>query len=202
MHMTTTADGLLEAILSRRSVAMLGEPAPTADQLDGILAAATTVPDHGSLKPRRFVVVRGAGRDAFGDALADAALHHDATLPAERRSKLRSKAFLAPVLVVVISSPQPNGKVPEWEQVASASCSGYALVLTAHALGLGAVWKSADYLAGPDLTRLLQLQPAERLLGWVAIGTPTKPDPRPPTVATADDSTSILDGWVLRQYRS
>jgi nitroreductase len=34
------------------------------------------VPDHRGLRPWRFVVVTGDAREAFGDALADAAAEH------------------------------------------------------------------------------------------------------------------------------
>jgi nitroreductase len=200
--MTTTANDALAVILSRRSIASLTEPGPTDQQLHDVLAAATTVPDHGSLTPWRFVVVRGAGRDEFGSALADAALEVDPEIPEKGQEKLRNKAFLAPVLVVVIASPQPSGKVPEWEQVASASCTGYALALGAHTVGLGAVWKSANQLAGRRLTELLSLTPEERILGWVAIGTPTKEDPRPPNEPAPHDHTSVLDGPALQPYQS
>jgi nitroreductase len=190
----------LEVMLSRRSIASLSEPAPTEDQLDGILAVATTVPDHGSLKPWRFVVIRGAGRDAFGDALVKAAVHEDHGLPDGKRDKLRNKAYLAPVLVAVIFSPQPSEKVPEWEQMASASCTGFALGLAAHALDLGAVWKSANQLAGPSIKKLFGLERGERLLGWVAIGTPAKDDSRPPPDRTAREHSAILEGPALRPY--
>lgn len=150
--MTSIAPDPIDVILTRRSISSLGEPAPSDEQLDQILAAATRVPDHGALKPWRFVVVRDEGRAAFGDALADAARSQVADLPEKHQDKLRHKAFLAPIVVVVIASPTAGHKVPEWEQVASASCSGFALALAAHALGLGAVWKSANYLEGPLMT--------------------------------------------------
>jgi nitroreductase len=200
--MTTEVESRLEAILSRRSIASLTDPGPTDEQLAGILAAATTVPDHGSLKPWRFVVVRGDGRDTFGDALAATAVYHSPDLDDGKQAKLRNKAFLAPVLVVLIASPQPSPKVPEWEQVASASCCGYALALAAHVLGLGAVWKSAGQLSGPPLTKLFGLVDGERLQGWVAIGTPAKTDSRPPAEPEADQHTAILDGPALRPYEA
>jgi nitroreductase len=58
-----------------------------------------------------------------------------------------------------------------WEQVASASCTGYAMVLAATGLGYGAVWKSAAVLNTAPLRALFELTPDESLLGWVNIGT-------------------------------
>lgn len=200
--MTTVANEALSVILARRSIASLGEPGPSPDQLDAILAAATTVPDHGSLTPWRFAVVTGDGREAFGDALLAIAAERDPELPDAVRSKLKNKAFLAPVLVVVIASPKPSEKVPEWEQVVSASCTGYAIALAAYSLGLGAVWKSANQLSGTAMTDLLDLDGSERLLGWVAIGTPAKEDRRRLDPPSAAGHVQVLDGTRLRPYQA
>jgi len=164
-----TVPATIEAQLARRSVASLTEPGPSDEQLALILRAAVTVPDHGNLRPWRFVVVRGEAREAFGDALADAAAEAlgDA---ADRPDKIRGKAFVAPALIVLIASPKPSPKVPASEQRASAACTGYAIALAADALGLGAVWKTAPFLEGTRLTALLDLQPGEEVLGWVNLG--------------------------------
>jgi nitroreductase len=114
----------IDVILSRRSATRLVEPAPSAEQLDVVLRAATTVPDHGALHPWRFVVVTGAGRDRFADALVAAAQGDGPQLDAGRAAKVSGKAYVAPMCVVVVASPTDDHKVPEWEQVASASCAG------------------------------------------------------------------------------
>ncbi len=162
--------GLIESMLGRRSVASFVEPGPTPHQLELILAAATTVPDHGNLRPWRFVVVEGEGRGRFGEALADAALEADPDLAPDLADKARHKATLAPCLVVLIASPVAGAKVPVWEQVVSASCTGYAMVLAADALGLGAVWKTAAVVDGRALRTVLGLAAGEQVLGWVNLG--------------------------------
>ncbi|HEY5153252.1 MAG TPA: nitroreductase, partial [Acidimicrobiales bacterium] len=146
------------------------EPGPSPRELDLILAAATTVPDHGNLRPWRFVVVQGEGREGFGEALVAAARAARPDLPPELADKTRRKAFLAPCLVAVIASPVDPSKVPVWEQVVSASCTGYALVLAADALGLGAVWKTAAVMDGALLRATLGLRAGEQFLGWVNLG--------------------------------
>jgi nitroreductase len=93
-------------------------------------------------------------------------------LPDAVVDKMRSKAFAAPCQVLLVASPQVGSNVPGWEQVASASCTGYAIVLAATALGLGAVWKSAPVLDTPPVRALVGAGSDERLLGWVNLGTP------------------------------
>lgn len=165
---------VLAALLDRRSTAALVEPGPTPGQVDTLLRAATTAPDHGRIRPWRFVVVSGEARERFADALEDGGLARDPELPESKRAKLRSKAFVAPTLVAVVAAPREH-KVERWEQVVSAACTGYALVLAAHALGLGAMWKSVPFRTGPLLREVLAMGEDDELLGWVLVGTPADP---------------------------
>ncbi len=188
-----------QVILTRRSVSALTEPGPSPEQLTTLLRAAVSVPDHGQLRPYRFLVVRGNGRDRFGDALAAAAAEQRPELSPGLLSKVKKKAFVGPALIALIASPRAGAKIPEWEQVASAACTGYAILLTAHTLGLGAIWKTSAYHEGSALRALLSLGPNERLLGWVNVGHPARPlesEERPDidlkTVAAILDEAAIL----------
>lgn len=165
------AGAAIDVILSRRSHAALVEPGPSAAQLTQILQAATTVPDHGSLRPYRFLVARGAGRARVGEALVGAMREARPEAPEAALAKTREKAFAAPTQVLLIASPHVGHKIAEWEQLATAACTGYAIALAAHALGLGAVWKNAPFDRGAALCSLLGLAPHERLLGWINVGT-------------------------------
>ena len=160
----------LRPLLTRRSTAALFPPAPTADELDAILHVATTAPDHGALRPWRFVVVSGDARQAFGDALADAAAEARPGLDDDTRERIRSKAFVAPALIAVAAHVDATAKVPVWEQVASASSAAFAIAIAAHQLGLGAVWKSAPVHEGSAIDKILDLSPGDVFLGWVNLG--------------------------------
>jgi len=161
-----------------RLAAVRPEPArdghpPSPDDLRVILGTATTVPDHGDLTPWRFVVSSGAGRERFARALV-AGLREQRTgdLPEAVLAKMASKPFAAPCQVMVVASPDRSSNVEVWEQVASATCTGYALVLAATGLGYGAVWKSAGVLGSRAVRALFRCTPDEQLLGWVNLGTP------------------------------
>lgn len=47
----------LDVLLNRVSVARLTEPAPTAEQLETLFAAALRAPDHKQLRPWRFLTI-------------------------------------------------------------------------------------------------------------------------------------------------
>ncbi|NVB82374.1 MAG: nitroreductase [Kofleriaceae bacterium] len=162
----------LDFMLSRRSAGTLGAPGPTREQLERMLLAAGTVPDHGRLRPFRFAVIEAEGRAAFGDALARAAAERKPDMSEAAREGVRAKAFRSPTIIVLIASPKP-GKIERWEQQATAACAGYAIVLAAHALGVGAVWKSVPFTRGQALTELFGLGEAEEMLGFIHLGTPT-----------------------------
>jgi nitroreductase len=152
-----------------------GSPPDDAD-VARILGMATTVPDHGGLRPWRFAVIKGAGRDRFGEALVEGLIATQGRdVPEGAITKMRGKAFAAPCAVMVVASPHLESNVPEWEQVVSASCTGYAIVLGATALGLGAVWKSAAVLDTEPVRGLFGAADNERLLGWVNLGSPGQP---------------------------
>jgi len=170
--------------------------APHADDLERILTTATTVPDHGGLKPWRFAVCSGTGRDRFADALV-AGLHEAGgfDIPESVVAKMRGKAYAAPCSVVLIASPDPTCNVEVWEQVASASCTGYAVVLAATGLGYGAVWKSAGVLASGPMRALFGLHEDESLLGWVNVGTAA---PLSRKKSTARPACDPLAGRILR----
>ena len=71
----------LDALLNRVSVPRLLEPAPTQEQRDVLFAAAMRAPDHGQLRPWRFLTVEGAAREQMGTLLAEAARLQDADAP-------------------------------------------------------------------------------------------------------------------------
>src|SRR4029450_12332163 len=67
----------VELLLSRQSANLLQEPAPEGAELDLILDAGLRAPDHGRLRPWRFVLIRGSQRQAWAQRLAQAALARD-----------------------------------------------------------------------------------------------------------------------------
>ena len=191
---------LLELILNRRSAAALVEPGPSAEQLQQMLLAAGAVPDHGLLRPFRFVIAEGEGRGRFGDALVAAAAEHMPEMPPAKLQKMRDKAFRSPTLVVLIASVKP-GKIEPWEQTATASCAGYAIVLAAHALGVGAVWKSVPFTTAKALTESLGLVEGEAMIGFIHLGTPAREQELPPRPPLAlGDFTTVLDAEGRRSY--
>jgi len=88
-----------------------------------------------------------------------------------------------------------------WEQNATAACAGYAVVLAAQALGLGAVWKSVPFTKGRALAETLGLSDNEETLGWIHLGTATREEPLPPRPALdLATMTTVLDAEGRKPY--
>ncbi|WP_245873285.1 nitroreductase family protein [Streptomyces phaeoluteigriseus] len=162
----------MTAILTRRSEHFLTDPAPSDDELTYLLRGAAAAPDHGMLKPWRWILLRGADRAVLGTCLTD---EH----PGQAAGRWVADMLRAPLLAALVFAPQPNGKVPEWEQLAATSAMTHSLMLLLHARGYGSVWHT-DRLAESTAARaLLRISPTERLLGGLSMGTPDPDTKRP-----------------------
>jgi nitroreductase len=192
---TGAASAALDLLSARRVAPDPDGPPPSSAELETVLRAATSVPDHGRLHPWRFVVATGTGRAVLGEALASAVVEARPDAPEATAVKARGKPMAAPAVVVLIASPVAGSNVPLWEQHASAACCGHAMVLAGSALGLGAVWKSAGVLAGTRLRHVLSLGPDEAVFGWILLGArPGGASPAPRPEVPLAQVASVLDG--------
>src|SRR6516165_2340839 len=108
----------IDVLLTRRSARALTEPAPDEAALGLIFASAVRAPDHGRLRPWRFVVVRGTARERFGELLAGHLRRTHPQIGEDSLQRERLKAFRAPLIVVVAAHSNPDvRKVPVIEQV-------------------------------------------------------------------------------------
>ncbi|MDV7212888.1 NAD(P)H nitroreductase [Azotobacter beijerinckii] len=162
----------LDALLNRVSVARLRDPAPNAEQRERLFAAALRAPDHAQLRPWRFLTVEGADRERLGELFASAIAAGQPEAREEVLQKARSAPLRAPLLVVVIASLKEHPRVPDVEQVLSAGCAAHALLLAAHAQGLGAMWRTGDPAYDPRVAAGLGLAGNERIVGFLYLGTP------------------------------
>lgn len=172
----SVADIVLTAIRERRSVkALRPDPVPR-ELVEQLLEAATWAPNHHLTQPWRFVVLTGTAREALGEVLA-----RDASLSPAKREVIRQKPLRAPVLVAVAIEPDPQR--PPLDEIAAGAAAVQNLLLAAHALGLGAIWRSGRAIDDPAVKAFLGLSERAILLGFVYLGYPAlvpSPPPRRP----------------------
>jgi nitroreductase len=165
------------SLLARRRSTKVGhllEPGPSDEQLNALLRLAARVPDHGKLGPWRFVVIAGDARIRAGEALAKVIVN-DEGADGSHLAAARGLLQRAPVCVLVVSSPVPSTKAPEWEQQLSSAAACYALLLAAHAMGFGGCWLTEWPTYDARARAALGLQAHERIAGFVYLGTPGQP---------------------------
>lgn len=164
----------LELLLQRCSVSRLQAPGPTAEQLQLMFQAALRAPDHGQIRPWRFLTVEGAGLNALGELYAKALEQSEQPASPEQLKRVRGMPLRAPMVIVIIACLQEHPKVPHYEQVIAAGCAGHGLLLAAQALGLGAFWRSGEMAENPSVQHGLGLAANEQIIGYLYVGTPSQ----------------------------
>ena len=168
----------VEALLTRASAIKLTEPGPSEDALSQMLQAAARAPDHGRLRPWRFIVIRGAARHKLGALMAERLRAVEPDAPEPLLEKEAAKPLRAPVIVTVATQlERDHPKIPEVEQLVSAACAAQNVMLAAHALGYGSMWKTGKPAYDPAVKEALGLAPHEHIVGFMYLGTIDLADP-------------------------
>lgn len=165
-------ESILSFLHNRVSVGDLTDPAPTAAQREAIYRAALRAPDHGQLRPWRFLWVEGEQRQALADILVTVEEQLSGPLTDAQRSKIAARPSRAPLLLLLVARVQSHPKVPELEQLLSTAAAVQNMLIAAHALGVGAMWRTGLVTYQPLLAEKLGLTADERLLGFLYLGTP------------------------------
>lgn len=181
----------LELLLKRVSVPRLQEPAPTAEQLDLMLRAALRAPDHGQIRPWRFLTVQGDDREALGELFVEGLLSTTVDATVEQIDKTRSLPLRAPLILIVVGVLHEHATVPTHEQLLAAGCATHGILLAAHALGVGAVWRTGVMSDIARINQGLGLQAHEQIVAYLYMGTPINSLRNPPDV----DPAPLLRAW-------
>ncbi len=165
---------------------LLNDPAPNDEQLKKILETAMSAPDHGRLRPYRFIVVRGDARYKLSDIFGEAVARRDPDVDPIYIKKQRDKPLRSPMIVVVVARLAENPKVPEIEQLHSAGAAAHGILLAANALGFGSIWLTGDNAYDPFVRAELGLADNERIVAFIYLGTPATELP-PRELPAVDD---------------
>ncbi|MBA3511472.1 nitroreductase [Sphingomonas sp.] len=169
--MLNDRSSLLSLLETRRSAKPreIVDPGPSADELERILAMAARTPDHGKLSPWRFVTIADDQRDELAKLLREALASEDPSATVAHYEKADQFAHYRGALVVLVSAPVEDHKIPVWEQQLSCGAAGMNLLLAAHALGFVAGWVTG-WQAYSEHVRAALCEPRERIAGFIFIG--------------------------------
>lgn len=164
----------LELLLSRQSAPakLLGDPAPSDEELQPVFEAAVRAPDHGAIRPWRFRIIRGAARERLGDLFVEATRKRAPDTPEDKLEEIRSKPLRAPLIVAVCAETFPgHPKVPVVEQLVATGAAAQNMLLALQALGYGAVLLSGPNAHDPLVKAAFGLQDKDEIVGFLYVGT-------------------------------
>jgi nitroreductase len=186
---------LARTMMSRRSVppALLRTPAPSDQELSGILTIASRVPDHGMLVPWRFVLVRDhQAQELLGEFLqAHEAEVQDEVVRSAMASRLRAWLIGPPAIVFLIWRPNRAANFPELDQLLCAGAVATTFLHAVHASGYGSIWLTGWPCSSERVRQIMGLCPDERLLGLFPLGTPI----RRPAERARPNTSELLSEW-------
>jgi nitroreductase len=161
---------LIEALNTRGTAKTYGADAPTREHLAIALQAAVRAPDHGRLRPWRFMLIEGAQRRKFGDLLAASALRRIPALSAGDLQRERDKAMRAPLIIVVACRIVPGTKIPAIEQLLAAGAATQNILLALHAQGYAAAWKTGEAAYDTEVKKALGFAADDHIVAFVYTG--------------------------------
>jgi len=165
-----------EAIRTRRTHKVYGSEAVPRATLDELFELARWAPNHNLTNPWRFRVV---GPDAL------------ARLKEAAGEEAAAKLDRAPTLVVC-SCALTGDPVQDEEDLHSAACAAYIVLLAAHGRGLASYWRTPGVLRTPEGRSAVGIPEDERFFGLLHLG-PRVQEQRVPDRAPADQVIEFLD---------
>lgn len=167
---------LQQVIQERRSVGRVkADPVPK-ELIERMIEAAVCAPNHHGTEPWRFIVMTGEGRRVLGQGYVAYSAAAIEALPEEEREerigKEIAKAYRSPVVIAAICSPSSNPKAIRAEEFAATHAAVQNLLLTAHDVGLAAVWRTGDPAYHPTMKAALEVAEHEEIVGLIFVGYP------------------------------
>lgn len=170
---------VFEAIFSRHSISKVRPDPVPRDFVEKLLASAVQAPNHFRVRPWRFFVMTGEARYRLGEIMAQSLLerHPDSLL--SELEKERGRPLRAPVVIAIGVDVPSEPKVVEVENICASAAAAENMLLAAHALGLGAMWRTGPAAMNPDVKAFFGLSPHQHLIGFIYVGYPEEEIPRP-----------------------
>jgi nitroreductase len=164
-------------ITSRQNISpkRLVEPGPSASELRQMFRSAAAAPDHGLVRPWRFVIVPPDKRALLAEVFALALVDRDPGATLEQIETAREKAYRAPVLMLVVARlGDCEPPIPVLERMVSVGGAVQNVLLMAQGQGYGAGLTSGQAMQSPRMRELFSLRPGEEAVCFLNIGTVTK----------------------------
>ena len=182
----------LDALHGRRSIRQFTGRELTRAEVETLLDAAVTAPNHRLTQPWRFYVLGPIARHAYGLALGNRkAKKMDDLVAADAvRNKVADEHAALPLMIAVAIVEDANPEIRE-EDIAATMMAVQNLSLAAVALGLGTHLKTGAIMQDPAARAAAGVPEGERILAVLNVGEPTMVPP-----AKGRRSGASLTTWM------
>ena len=93
-------------------------------------------------------------------------------LEREKLKKYEQAPFRAPMIVVLVCTPKEHPMVPEIEQIMSTATAGQNILLALNSMGYGGMWRTGTFSLNDKISKYLELDEGQKVVGYLYIGTP------------------------------
>ncbi len=177
---------VFEAIHNRHSIKKVKQDAVPRELIEKLLDAAVQAPNHYKVRPWRFVVLTGDARHRLADVMFTSLQDRHPELPPEAFNKAHATPFQAPVVIAVGVDKPGEPKVLEIENICAVAAATQNLLLAAHALGLGAKWRTGEWAREAKVKEFLGFEADQHLIGFIYVGYPEFVEEIPPRPSFED----------------
>ncbi|WP_102693199.1 nitroreductase family protein [Rummeliibacillus pycnus] len=158
-----------EAIRNRRSIKMFNGQPVDRDDLMEIINDAVWAPNHGNRQPWRIVLACGTELDALKELIREYAVPEWKQLSEDVLAKKMQK-FVTPGAYEFVIVPQDVRQKERYEDFAAASSFIQNIQLLAWDRGIGACWKTPNWIDHPKFREALGVKPEERIISMLQFG--------------------------------
>ncbi len=182
----------LDVLHGRRSIRQFTtREVPRAD-VETILGAAVTAPNHRLTQPWRFYVLGPAARHAYGLALGNrkAKKIEDAVAADTMRNNVAKEHAALPLMIIVAMTEDANPEIRE-EDASATMMAIQNLCIAAVALGLGTHIKTGAVMQDPAARAAAGVPEGQRIVAVINVGEPANVPP-----AKERKSAESLTTWL------
>jgi nitroreductase len=189
---------VIQAIETRQSIGRVKQDPVPRELVERILESAVHAPNHRLTEPWRFHVFTGKGRGELARVRAEIArLQAEAEgeseeMAAGRISRERKKVFRAPVVIAVVSKAGRD-EVETLENYAACAAAVQNMQLTAHSLGLAAMWRTGPVAYHDRMREFFGLEEGDKIVAHLYVGYPDMGE-RPRRREAASEKTTWHEG--------
>ena len=185
-----------EAIQTRRSIPLVTDKAIPTELIEQVIEAATYAPNHYRTEPWRFFVLTGEGRvklgNVFGEIMKSRQDDPQSEDSIKKIKRIQNNPLRSPVIIAVGVEPSDNNNVLLKEEYGAVSAAVQNMLLTAHAIGLGAIWRTGNICYNPKVSEFFGLSEQGEIAAFIYLGYPDM-EPKPKKITHHKELSTWID---------